>query len=112
MTSLETHLSNENNWIPSSLIVKLFNNARAITTDSEVAFQIGFDSIVNRRFSYWQQILMRSFGSPRGVLRRVNQMSSKLNLTKISELVYDTPSHAAIRWHWRDGVVASKDVCS
>jgi putative nucleotidyltransferase with HDIG domain len=112
MSSLEVYLSDENNWIPSALIVTLFNNARAITSDPNVGFQIGFDSIVNRQFSYWQLIMMRAFGSPRGVLRRLNQMTSKLNLTKISELVYDTPSHAAIRWHWLKGVVSSKDVCS
>jgi putative nucleotidyltransferase with HDIG domain len=112
MPSLENYLSDENNWVPSSLIVTLFNNAREITADPDVALHIGFDSIVNREFSYWQKILMKIFLSPRGVLRRLNQMNSKLNTTKILELVYDTPSHAVIRWHWRDGVVSSKDVCS
>jgi putative nucleotidyltransferase with HDIG domain len=46
------------------------------------------------------------------MLRKLNQLNSKLNSTKIVELIYDTPSHAIIRWHWRDGVVSSKDVCS
>ncbi len=111
MSDVENYLSDENNWIPSSLIVRLFRNACSITTDPDVAFKIGFDSIISRQFSYWQLILMRMFGSPRGVLRRLNQVNSKLNLTKIVELVYDTPSHASIRWHWRDGVISSKDVC-
>jgi len=112
MPSLEAYLLNENNWIPSSLIVKLFLNARAITSDPNVAFQIGFESIIKRQFSYWQLIMMRTFGSPQGVLYRLNQMNSRLNLTKITELVYNTPSHAVIRWHWRDGIISSKDVCA
>jgi putative nucleotidyltransferase with HDIG domain len=112
MPGLEDYLTDENNWVPSSLIVALFNNAREITADPEVALHIGFDSIVNREFSYWQKIFMKIFMSPRGVLRRLNQMNSKLNTTKILELVYDTPTHAVIRWHWRDGIVSSKDVCS
>jgi putative nucleotidyltransferase with HDIG domain len=112
MPDIERYLLDENNWIPSSLIVTLFGNARTITSDPDVAFRIGFDSIIGRQFSYWQLIMMRTFGSPRGVLHRLNQLTSRLNLTKITELVYDTPSHAAIRWHWRDGVISSKDVCS
>ena len=109
---LEIYLSDENNWIPSSLVVRLFERAREITSEPDVAFQIGFDSIVNREFSYFQLIFIRFLSSPRGMLRKLNQLNSKLNSTKIVELIYDTPSHAVIRWHWRDGIISSKDVCS
>ncbi|HUI69812.1 MAG TPA: HD domain-containing phosphohydrolase [Spirochaetia bacterium] len=112
MPSIESFLSEENNWIPSSLIVRLFENARAITADPDVAFHIGFDSIVNREFGYWQSIFVRFLSSPRSVMRRLNQYNSKLNSTKLVELVYDTPGRAVIRWHWRDGVISSKDACS
>ena len=112
MPALENFLSDENNWIPSSLIVRLFDNARAITADPDVAFHIGFDSIVNREFSYWQTIFVRFLSSPRSVMRRLNQYNSKLNRTKLIELIYDTPRRAVIRWHWRDGVISSKDMCS
>ena len=112
MPSLESYLSDENNWVPSSLIVALFNNAREITGDPDVALHVGFDSVVNREFRYWQNFFMKIFLSPRGVVRRLNQMNAQFNTTKIVELVYDTPSHAVIRWHWRDGVVSSKDICS
>ena len=110
--SLESYLSDENNWIPSYLIVRLFENARAITQDKDVAFNIGFDSIINREYSYWQRIFLKALSSPRLILRRLNQLNTKLNSTKIVELVYDTFSHAVVRWHWREGVISSKDVCS
>jgi HD-GYP domain-containing protein (c-di-GMP phosphodiesterase class II) len=112
MSAPDVWLSNENNWIPSGLVVKLFENARAITGNPDVAFKIGFDSIIHREFSYWQKIFLTIFSSPGGVLRRLNQLNTRLNTTKIVELVYNAPGRAVIRWHWREGVVASKDICS
>jgi hypothetical protein len=112
MPALDAYLSDENNWIPSGLVVALFKNARRITGNDAVAFDIGFESIVHREFSYWQRIFLRIFSSPRGVLRRLNQLNGKLNTTKIVELVANTPGRAVIRWHWREGVVTSKDICA
>ncbi len=109
--TLESYLSDENNWIPSGLVVALFENARAITGNLRVAFEIGFESITHREFSYVSRLFLMIASSPRRTLRRMNQMNMKLNTTKVVELVYDTPSHAVIRWHWREGIVSSKDVC-
>ena len=112
MPSLAAYLSDENNWIPSGLVVKLFENTRAISGSPAVAFDIGFETITHREFSYVQRLFLTYFSSPRGILRRLNQLNTKLNSTKIIELVYDAPGHAVIRWHWREGIVSSKDVCS
>ncbi len=112
MQGLEQFLSDENNWIPSGLIMNLFERARDITRNPDVAFDIGFDSIMNREFSYWQKIFLKIFSSPRITLRRINQLNTKLNSTKIVELIYDSPGRAVIRWHWRENVAASKDLCS
>ncbi len=112
MPELEGFLSNENNWIPSGLVVKLFERARAISQNPDVAFDIGFESILHREFSYWQKIFVRIFSSPRLILRRMNLLNTNLNSTKIVEVVHDSPGRAVIRWHWRDGVVTSKDICS
>jgi putative nucleotidyltransferase with HDIG domain len=112
MSGIEAYLSDEYNWIPSGLVVKLFENARLITGNPNVAFDIGFDSILNREFSYWQKIVLKIVNSPRLTLRRMNQLNTRLNSTKIMEVVYDAPGHAVIRWHWREGVISSKDVCS
>src|SRR5208337_2432989 len=64
-----------------------------------------------REFSYVQKLFLTVFSSPRRTLRRLNQINSKLNSTKVIELVYDTPARAVIRWHWLDGIVSSKDIC-
>jgi putative nucleotidyltransferase with HDIG domain len=111
MADLPLFLCDENNWIPSSLIVHLFERARAITGNPDVAFSIGFESILNREFSYWQKTFFRIL-SPRLLLRRVNQVNTKLNSTKIVELIYDSPGKAVFRWHWREGVAPSRDLCA
>jgi putative nucleotidyltransferase with HDIG domain len=111
-TALEAYLTDENNWIPSGLMVKLFENARLITGNPNVAFDVGFDSILNREFGYFQKIFLKIVASPRLTLRRMNQLNTKLNSTKIVEVIYDGPGRAVIRWHWREGVVSSKDICS
>jgi HD-GYP domain-containing protein (c-di-GMP phosphodiesterase class II) len=111
MNTPEEYLTDENNWIPSGLVVSLFEKARAITGNPDVAFDIGFDSILHREFSYWQKVFFKLFYTPQTVIRRVNQLNNKLNNTKIVELIYDAPGRAIFRWHWRDGAVSSKDSC-
>ena len=112
MPDLERFLTDENNWIPSGFFVRLLEKARLITGNNNVGFEIGFDSVLNREFGYWQNIFMKIFSSPRLALRRMNLLNTKLNSTKIVELLYDSPGRAVIRWHWRDAVTSSKDVCS
>jgi len=112
MPSLGLFLSDENNWIPSGVIVQLFERAREITGNPDAAFDIGFDSILNREFSYWQKTFFKIFSSPRLLLRRMNQLQNRLNNTKIVELIYDSPGRAVFRFHWREGVARSKDLCS
>jgi putative nucleotidyltransferase with HDIG domain len=109
---LPEFLSDENNWIPSGLIIRLFERAREITGNPEAAFDIGFDSILHREFSWWQKIFLRIFSSQRLVLRRLNQLNTKLNNTKVVELVYDAPGRAVLRWHWKQGTALSRDLCS
>ncbi len=112
MPSLVQFLLDENNWIPSGLIVQLFARAREITGNPDAAFDIGFDSIIHREFSYFQKIFLKISSSPRPFLRRMNQLNTRLNSTKIVELIYDSPGRAVIRWHWREGVVPSPDLCA
>ena len=111
MPAPETYLSDENNWVNSGIIVTMFENARRIIEKPDVAFDIGFDSIIHREFSYFQKLFVTVFSSPRGILRRLNQLNTKLNTTKVAELVYDAPGRAVVRWHWRADASVSKDIC-
>ena len=71
------YLSDENNWISSAVVVKLFENARVITGNSNIAYEIGFESLMNRELSYLQRLFLTVFSSPRGMLRRLNQLNQK-----------------------------------
>jgi HD-GYP domain-containing protein (c-di-GMP phosphodiesterase class II) len=109
---LDDYLCNENNWVPSSLVVQLFENARKITANPEVAFDIGFESITHRDLGYTQRLFVMLFSSPQRLLRQVNRLNAKLNNTKIIELISNKARTATLRWHWREGVKSSHDVCS
>ncbi len=108
----ENFFSEENNWVPAHIITLLFENARKITGNENVGFEIGFESIANREFSYIQRLFLTVFSSPRRALRRVNQINMKFNTSKIIELVYDVPGRAVIRWHWKENVRSSRDICA
>ncbi len=110
-SAAEAFLTDESNWIPSSLVVELFRRARWISGDDNVAFRIGFESILRRQFSYWQRFFLTFLASPTAILRRINQVNMKLNTTKVVEVIYSSPGHASVRWHWKAGVTSSKDVC-
>jgi putative nucleotidyltransferase with HDIG domain len=108
----EAYLSDENNWIPGALAVELFERARAITGNPDTAFAIGSGSILPDGFGLWRKIFLRAFHTPRTALRRMSLLNGGLDGTKIVELIYDAPGRAVIRWHWREGVVSSRDLCS
>jgi len=109
---LDEYLCNENNWVPSSLVVQLFENTRKITGNPEVAFDVGFESITHRDLGYTQRLFVMLFSSPQRLLRQVNRLNAKLNNTKIIELISNKARTATLRWHWREGVKSSHDVCS
>ena len=54
----EGFLSDENNWVPSAVIVKLFENASRLLDDPEAAFRIGFESVTERHLGYIQRFFI------------------------------------------------------
>lgn len=112
MSAPEVYLSDENNWVPSSVVVKMFENVKGITANPGVAFDIGYQSIIQREFAYFQKLFLTFFSSPRGILRIMNRLNTKLNTTKtIQVLKNNTPGRAVFRWHWKKGITVSKDIC-
>jgi putative nucleotidyltransferase with HDIG domain len=110
--NLESFLCEENNWVPSSLFTLLMSNAQRITGNPNVAFDIGFESITHREFGYIQRLFLTIFSTPKRIIKRLNQINTKFNTTKIIETVYDAPGRFVVRWHWRQDAQCSKDTCS
>ncbi|MDZ7792820.1 MAG: HD domain-containing protein [Spirochaetia bacterium] len=110
--SPEKVLTDENNWVTSALIVKIFENARSLLNDPHAPYHIGKDSIEQREFGYIQKFFLVTFGGPTGLLKRINHINSQFNHTKIMEIIYSSPSRAVVRLHWKENRVLSKDICS
>ena len=55
LASPEGFLTDENNWVPSSVVVRLFENAKRILDDPSAPFKMGFDSVTEKRLGYIQR---------------------------------------------------------
>jgi len=105
-------LTDENNWVSSELVVKVFENAKRILNDPNAPFTIGMESIARRQFGYIQKFFLTAFGGPSVLLKRVNHINSQFNTNKIVENVYSSADHAVIRLHWKENRGQTSDLCS
>jgi two-component system, cell cycle sensor histidine kinase and response regulator CckA len=104
-------LTEINNWVSSDVIIRLFENAKAITGDDRIMFKIGIDSAARKKFSYIQQILLFAYRNPRRSLKRIQAINDKFNKNKSIEVVSTTRDSAVIRLHWFPDIPATKDFC-
>ena len=100
-----------NNWVSSEVVIKMFENARAITQDAEIAFKIGFDSAARKKLGYIQRIILFAYRNPKRTLRQVQKINDKFNRNKIVDLVSTTRDRAVVRLHWFPEIPASDDFC-
>ncbi|MEJ2070700.1 MAG: PAS domain S-box protein, partial [Syntrophobacterales bacterium] len=100
-----------NNWVSSDVVIKMFENAREITGEDDIAFKIGFDSAARRKLGYIQRIILFAYRNPRRSLRRVQRINDKFNRNKRIDLVETTRDHAVIRLHWFQDIPATTDFC-
>jgi PAS domain S-box-containing protein len=100
-----------NNWVSSDVVTKMFDNAKAITQDEEVAFKIGFESAARKKLGYVQRIIMFAYKNPRRTLKRVQSINDKFNKNKRIELVKIKGDAAVIRLHWFKEIPGTIDYC-
>jgi putative nucleotidyltransferase with HDIG domain len=112
MKEPERFLEDENNRIPGAVLAGLFEKACAITGNSNAPFDIGFDSILHTGPGRWRRLFFKAFHTPHTALRKLNTSDAGLAGTKIAEIIYSAPGRSVIRWHWREGAVHSRDICS
>ncbi|MCB2226843.1 MAG: HD domain-containing protein [Desulfarculaceae bacterium] len=104
-------LRDAHNWVSAGLLARMYANARELTGDPRVAFQIGFESVTHQRLGYIQQILLKAWASPRVAVKRLETINRKFNRTKEVELVAQESDHALVRLHWLPGIEVSDDFC-
>ncbi len=109
--NIEVFLSDPHNWIPSSLMIKLFSNANNIFNNADTAYNIGFNSILKQRFGYIQKIFIYSLGSPSHVIKKLQKINDHFNRTKRVEIVSLTKTSAVIRLFWDKNIPTNRDFC-
>ena len=100
-----------NNWVSSDVVIQMFENARNITQDDEIAFKIGFDSAARKKLGYIQRIILFAYRNPKRTLRQVQKINDKFNRNKTVDLVSTTRDHAVVRLHWFREIPATADFC-
>jgi PAS domain S-box-containing protein len=100
-----------NNWVSSDVVIKMFENAREISADNEIAFKIGFDSAARKKLGYIQRIILFAYRNPKRTLRQVQKINDKLNRNKIIDLVSTTQDRAVVRLYWFPEIPATVDFC-
>jgi hypothetical protein len=112
MPDLKTVLTDENNWVSSAVVVKLFENAKKLLNDEDVAFKIGMESVINQHLGYIQRFFIATFSNVPGVYKRINQINSKFNNTKENiEIVHTAPGRLTTRLYWNRRAELSRDIC-
>ena len=100
-----------NNWVSSDVVTTMFDNAKKVARNKEIAFKIGYESASRKKLGYVQRILMLACQSPRRTLHRVQAINDKFNRNKTIELVETTRDSAVVRLHWFKDIPASVDFC-
>ncbi len=111
LTNPQEFLMEINNWVSSDVVTRMFENAKGITQDAEVAFKMGFESAARKKLGYVQRIIMFAYKNPRRTLRKVQSINDKFNKNKRIELVDVKGDAAVIRLHWFKEIPATIDYC-
>jgi PAS domain S-box-containing protein len=100
-----------NNWVSSDVITKMFENAKKLTNNSQIAFKIGFESAARNNLGYIQRIILFAYKNPRRSLRRVQAINDKFNKNKAIEVVETKRDSAIVRLHWFPEIPSNIDFC-
>jgi signal transduction histidine kinase/FixJ family two-component response regulator len=107
----EEFLSDANNWISAEVCRDIMEQARIATSDHMAVYNAGFDSIVNRKLGYVQQIFVRALFTPKHAIRNAAKINDKFNKTKTVEIVEAGNAHALVRLHWFGHLPLTQDFC-
>ena len=100
-----------NNWVSSDVVSRMFDNAKKLSKNKEIAFKIGYESAARKKLGYVQRIIMLACKSPRRTLTRAQTINDKFNKSKTIELVETKRDSAVVRLHWFKNVPANLDFC-
>ncbi len=100
-----------NNWVSSEVVTRMFENAKKLSRNTQIAFKIGFEAAARKKLGYVQRIIMFSHKNPRQTLKRIQTINDKFNKNKNIELVSVKRDSAVVRLHWFKNVPGNLDYC-
>jgi len=100
-----------NNWVSSQVVITMFNNARRITGNDNIAFELGFQSAARKKLGYVQRIILFALKNPRHSLKKVQSINDKFNRNKKVEIVEIRRNRGVVRLHWFPQVPGIIDFC-
>ncbi len=105
------YLSDENNWVSSTLFLTLIEKAKSIFCDEDLAYKIGLSTVENRDLGYLQRVFIRAFGSPYKGLKQSQKVNDQFNRTKKIEIISLTKNSSVLRLKWFKNLKLSIDFC-
>jgi signal transduction histidine kinase len=99
------------NWIPTEVIVKLFERTRLLLKDEQAPLKVAKFAVDNASLGYIQKFFVKAFWSAERGLKHIQKINDKFNRSKRVELVEAARDQAVVRLHWAPGMVHSKDIC-
>ncbi|MEW6664278.1 MAG: ATP-binding protein [Thermodesulfobacteriota bacterium] len=107
----EGFLKDPNNWIPCSVISKLYERAKRILNDDKAAYKIARHAVENLSMGYVQSIIVKALWSSRKAVKHAQRLNDKFNRNKRVEVVQNRGNKAVVRLHWNPGMEVTKDIC-
>ncbi len=104
-------LMENNNWVSSEVVIKMFDNARRLTGSEDIAFELGFQATARKKLGYVQRIILFALKNPRSSLKRAQSINDKLNKNKKIEIVKTSRDRAIVRLHWFPDIPGIIDFC-
>ena len=105
------YLTDEHIWVSQLICAEMFRRVREYSGDPEIARSIGHETVMNRRFGYIENIVIKAFGHPHLSILRAPSLNMKFNATKTVKIVEADWSHAVVRFYWHEGLGSTKDIC-
>jgi len=111
VTNAREFLSDPNNWVSSHILILLYERVKELLGKEDVVFDIGFDSVAQRRLGYIQRILFFAFRSHGRTLRRLQSLNDKFNHNKEVQLAELNRDGAVVRLKWFRDIPMTRDFC-
>jgi hypothetical protein len=111
VADVKEFLTDSNNWIPTHLLIRLYDRVKELFGNEDVVFDIGFESVAKRRLGYIQRVLFFAIRNHGNTLKRIQSLNDRFNRNKRVQLAELNRDGAVVRLEWFKDIVMTRDFC-